>query len=167
MTFWSYLLEILTIIYLYLFIYNISLMIFFWNFQQFSSFFFKSIYSFSSFKFSFYFTISLLITLFSIAGVPPFTGFFTKLLILISVSNSNFFFFYLLFFSLLFIGLYFYIQNIRFLLSSKNDNLNYSFEKIIRTASIYFIISFFIIFFLSIGFIFFDDFYFYFYWIFK
>lgn len=167
MTFWTYIIETLTISYLYLFIYNFSLMIFFWNLHQFISFFFKSIYSFSSFKFSFYFLISFLITLFSMAGVPPFSGFFAKLLILISISNSNFFIFYFFFFSLLFIGLYFYIQNIRFLLFSKNDNLNYSFEKIIRIASIYFLISFLIIFLLSIGFIFFDDFFCYFYWIFK
>jgi NADH:ubiquinone oxidoreductase subunit 2 (subunit N) len=61
--------------------------------------------------------------LFSMAGVPPFIGFFSKIFILNLLINSNLFLFYFLFFVLLFVGLYFYIQNMRFLHSS---NLSYS-----------------------------------------
>lgn len=167
MSFWTYLFETLVIIFIYMFIYNISLLIFFWNFHQFLSFMFKSIYSFSNFKFSFYFLISFVITIFSMAGVPPFAGFFSKLLVMISLSSSNFTIFYFFFFSLLFLGLYFYIQNIRFLLSSNTSNTSYAFEKLMRLATVYFIISFSIIFFLTLGPIFLPDWFYYFYWFFK
>jgi NADH-quinone oxidoreductase subunit N len=118
---------------------------------------FKSIYSFSDFRFGLYFILSFTITLFSMAGVPPFLGFFSKLLIVVALSNSNFSIFYFFFFSLLFLGLYFYIQNIRFLYSTRTSNLSYAFNKLMRLATIYFIISFSIIFFLTLGPIFIDD----------
>ena len=73
-------------------------------------------YSFTDLKFNYYFSTVLAIVLFSMAGVPPFLGFFSKLLILILLINSNFFLFYLFFFGLLFFGLYF--------LTSKNFKFN-------------------------------------------
>ena len=76
-----------------MFIYNMSLLIIFWTLQQFVSFNFKTLYSFSDLKFNFYFVTALSVVLFSIAGVPPFLGFFSKLLILLALLNSNFFFF--------------------------------------------------------------------------
>jgi len=54
------------------------------------------------------------------AGVPPFIGFFSKLFILTLLVNNAFVLLYLLFFVLLFIGLFFYIQNIRFLHSTNS-----------------------------------------------
>lgn len=56
------------------------------------------------------------------AGVPPFLGFFSKLFILLLLISSNFFSLYVFFFILLFIGLYFYVQNLRFLLTSSFSN---------------------------------------------
>lgn len=167
LNFWTYLFETLVIVFIYVFIYNVSLMIFFWNFHQFLSFMFKSVYSFSDFRFGFFFILSFTITLFSMAGVPPFLGFFSKLLIVVALSSSNFTIFYFFFFSLLFLGLYFYIQNIRFLYSTKTHNLSYAFNKVMRLATVYFIISFSIIFFLTLGPIFIDDWFYYFYWFFK
>lgn len=58
------------------------------------------------------------------AGVPPFTGFFAKLFILLLLSNSSLFLLYSLFVILLLTGLYFYVQNLRFLHSSKSSNTN-------------------------------------------
>jgi NADH:ubiquinone oxidoreductase subunit 2 (subunit N) len=167
LSFWSYLFETLVIIFVYIFIYNTTLMIFFWNFHQFISFLFKSIYSFSNFKFSFYFLISFTISLFSMAGVPPFAGFFSKLFLIVAISNYNFVIFYFFFFSLLFLGLYFYIQNIRFLYSSKSNYIENPIDKIMKISTIYFIISLSIIFFLTLGPIFMDDWFYYFYWFFK
>lgn len=157
--------DTLVILFIYMFVYNISLIIIFWTLFQFISFNFKTIYSFSDLKFNFYFVISLSITLFSIAGVPPFLGFFSKLLILIALVNSGFFFFYTFFFGLLFFGLYFYLQNIRFLYSTGVSELNYAHNFNIRISSLYFYLSFFFIFFLIFGFSFMDDLILYFYWL--
>ncbi len=166
MIFFNNSLDTLIILFIYMFIYNISLIIIFWTLFQFISFNFKTIYSFSDLKFNFYFVILISIILFSIAGVPPFIGFFSKLLILIVLLNSGFFFFYIFFFGLLFFGLYFYLQNIRFLYSTGVSKINYSYNFNLRIATIYFYLTFFFIFFILFGFLFMDEFILYFYWIF-
>lgn len=157
----------LVVLFTYMFIYNISLLLIFWTLKQFISFNFKTLYSFNDLKFNYFFISIMTIVLFSIAGVPPFLGFFSKLLILVSLLNSNFFFFFIFFFALLFLGLYFYLQNIRFLYSTGVSKLNYAHEFNLRAASLYFYYSFFFLFFLIFGFIFFDDILLYFYWIFS
>lgn len=159
--------DTLTLVYTYLFIYNISLFIIFWTLQQFVSFNFKTLYAFSDLKFNFYFTTAITIALFSMAGVPPFLGFFSKLLILLSLINSNFFFFYIFFFGLLFFGLYFYIQNIRFLYSTGVGKINYAHTMNLRLSSIYFNFSLVILFFLLFGFFLMDDLILYFNWLFN
>ena len=90
--------DTLVMLFIYMFIYNLSLIVIFWTLHQFVSFNFKTLFSFADLKFNFYFVTSVTITLFSMAGVPPFLGFFSKLLILLILLNSNFFFFYLFFF---------------------------------------------------------------------
>lgn len=157
--------EILSITFIYLFIYNVSLIILFWTLQQFIINNFKNIYSFSDVKFNFFFLFTISTILFSLAGVPPFLGFFTKILILISLLNSNFFLLYFFFFALIFLGLYFYIQNIRFLLSSNQTKINYTHDFYLRSPYSYFFWTNFIIFFILTGFIFFDDIIFFFIWI--
>lgn len=158
-------LDVLVILFIYMFIYNLSLMVIFWTLFQFVSFNFKTLHSFNDLKFNFYFVIILSIVLFSIAGVPPFIGFFSKLLILITLVNSGFFLFYIFFFGLLFFGLYFYLQNIRFLYSTGVGSLNYSHIFNLRISSFYLYTTFFFIFFLIFGFSFLDDLVLYFYWI--
>jgi NADH:ubiquinone oxidoreductase subunit 2 (subunit N) len=49
------------------------------------------------------------------AGVPPFAGFFSKLLLVTFLTNSNLFILYIVLFVILFISLFFYMQNIRYL----------------------------------------------------
>ena len=166
MLFYNNFLETLVVLYVYLFIYNLSLLIIFWSLQQFVSFNFKTLYSFNDLKFNFYFVTSLAVTLFSIAGVPPLLGFFSKLLILITLINSNFFFFYVFFFGLLFFGLYFYLQNIRFLYSTGTGKINYSFIFNLRASPLYFYITSLLLFILIFGFFFIDDIILYFYWLF-
>ena len=150
-----------------MFIYNLSLIIIFWTLFQFISFNFKTIYSFNDLKFNYYFVTILSVSLFSIAGVPPFLGFFSKLLILILLVNSGFFLFFIFFFGLLFFGLYFYLQNIRFLYSTGVGKINYSHNSNLRITSLYFYITSFFIFFLIFGFFFMDDLILYFYWLFN
>jgi NADH:ubiquinone oxidoreductase subunit 2 (subunit N) len=167
MLFFNNSLDALVILFIYMFIYNISLIIIFWTLFQFISFNFKTVYSFTDLKFNFYFVTALSITLFSMAGVPPFLGFFSKLLILILLLNSGFFFFYTFFFGLLFFGLYFYLQNIRFLYSTGMGKINYANDGNVRMSSLYFYFTFTFIFLLIFGFSFMDDIVLYFYWIFN
>lgn len=140
-----------------MFIYNFSLILIFLTLQQFVNFNFKTIYSFNDLKSNFFFSTALSIILFSIAGVPPFIGFFSKLLILVTLINSNFFLFYIFFFILLFFGLYFYIQNIRFLHSINYTKINYSVDNFLRASPVFYYISYVILFFLLFGFLFFND----------
>lgn len=150
-----------------MFIYNFSLILIFLTLQQFVNFNFKTIYSFNDLKSNFFFSTALSIILFSIAGVPPFIGFFSKLLILVTLINSNFFLFYIFFFILLFFGLYFYIQNIRFLHSINYTKINYSVDNFLRASPVFYYISYVILFFLLFGFLFFNDLLLYFNWIFN
>lgn len=70
------------------------------------------------FSFNSSYLFFLTIFLFSLAGVPPFLGFFNKLFILNLLVNSGFFLLYFLLFIILLFGLYFYMQNLRFLHST-------------------------------------------------
>ena len=158
-------LDTLVILFIYMFIYNISLIMIFWTLHQFISFNSKTIYSFTDLKFNYYFTTILSIVLFSMAGVPPFLGFFSKILILILLINSNFFLFYVFFFGLLFFGLYFYLQNIRFLHSTVIGKINYANVGFLRIYFLYYVLNFFFLFILIFGFSFMDDFILYFYWL--
>lgn len=107
-----------SLLFTYMFIYNITLMLLFWILTSNITSNMKTLYSFSNFGFDSHHLFFLTVSLFSMAGVPPFIGFFSKMFILNLLINTNLFLFYFLFFILLFVGLYFYIQNIRFLHSS-------------------------------------------------
>lgn len=111
----------------YMFIYNTSLITLFWVLFSTVLTQFKTLQSFSSFSFNSFFLLAITILLFSMAGVPPFIGFFSKLFILTLLTNNSFFVLYAVFFVVLFIGLYFYIQNIRFLHSTNHDSLAYQY----------------------------------------
>lgn len=68
-----------------------------------------------------FFLISCILTLLSMAGIPPLSGFVSKFLMFIYILlKKNIFFF--IFFSLInFFTIYFYIQNFRFLISKSNN----------------------------------------------
>jgi NADH:ubiquinone oxidoreductase subunit 2 (subunit N) len=61
------------------------------------------------------------------AGVPPFIGFFSKLFILTLITNNAFTLLYTIFFVVLFVGLYFYIQNIRFIHSTNKGEIDHTY----------------------------------------
>lgn len=155
----------LIVLYSYLFIYNLSVFIIFWTLKQFVNSTFKTIYSFNDVKLNFFFVSLLSIALLSVAGVPPFVGFFAKILILISLINSNFFFLYFFFFILLFFALYFYLQNLRYLHSTSIKNLNNQYELNLRQPTLYVLICSFFLFWFVYGFILFDDIILYFFWL--
>ena len=102
----------------YMFIYNLSLISFFWTLFSFINIKLKTLYTFSEFTQNSFFVLNISILLFSMAGVPPFIGFFSKIFVMVLVINNYYFFLYFIFFLLLFLGLYFYMQNIRFLHST-------------------------------------------------
>lgn len=108
----------------YMFIYNTTLVVLFWSIMSSLVNNSKSLYSFSSLSFDPYLLFFVSVSLFSMAGVPPFIGFFSKVFILNLLINSNFFLLYFLLFILLLVGLYFYMQNMRFLHSTNHSNTN-------------------------------------------
>lgn len=167
MIFFNNSLDSLVTLYVYMLVYNLSLLIIFWTFQQFISTAFKTIYSFNDFKMDFFFVTIITIILFSIAGVPPFIGFFSKIIILLLLANTNFFFFYIFFFGLLFFGLYFYVQNIRFLYSTAKGKIDYAHLEFMRKTSIYFTYVTVFFFIIMFGLIWMDDIILYVYWLFS
>ena len=101
------------------------------------------------------------------AGVPPFIGFFSKLFIILLFINGYFSLLFLLLLILLLIGLYFYMQNIKFLHSTNTSSANYPFflnEKLV--INYYYLIIFFLIV-ISLGTFFIDDFILFITWIFN
>lgn len=153
-------------LFLYMSIYNISMISIFWLILNLLIIKKKTIFSFIYLKFNFFYNFMLLVTLLSIAGVPPFIGFFSKLLILLILTSSNFFILYFFFFILLFQGLYFYLQNLKFL--NSNTNLSSNFQYLNQQKNSIFFLYFIIIFlyFSIVGFLFLDDLFLYFFWFF-
>lgn len=113
---------------LYLALYNISMVVVFsiiWGASALKLRTLNSLKSLSSNPFKKYL---LLLVFFSIAGVPPFSGFFAKLnvIAIISLASSLFL---LLLAPFLFASLYFYIQNVRYLLlPASSGPKNYIFN---------------------------------------
>jgi NADH:ubiquinone oxidoreductase subunit 2 (subunit N) len=159
--------ETIVFLSLYLFLYNISLIVIFLNFFSFISIKSKTLFSFNEFKLNFFLLTTTFISLLSMAGVPPFVGFFSKLFLLIILSSSNFFVFFTAFFSLLFFGLYFYTQNLRFILTSSNKSINYAFDLYLRTPSFFFFLVTTLTFLIFFGIFFLDDLILFFYWLFS
>jgi len=115
MLFLNFFYDINVYLYLYMYIYNITLIALFFVFFSVINFNFKTLYVLSNFSFDYFNLFFISLALFSIAGVPPFIGFFSKLFILNLLINFNFWLLYFIFFLILMLGLYFYVQNIRFL----------------------------------------------------
>jgi len=109
-------------LFIYMFVYNLSLISFFWSLFSFITINVKTLYTFSEFTQNSFIVLNMSILLFSMAGVPPFIGFFSKIFVMVLVLNNFYFMFYFIFFVLLFLGLYFYMQNIRFLHSTNLRN---------------------------------------------
>ena len=110
----------------------------------------------------------LLVAFLSMAGVPPFLGFFTKLSILTLLVNNAYFYLFVPLFVLMFSSLYFYIQNIRVILTSTDDLMDsFSFNKSIETRFTPLLITFGFFFytFLTLGFLFLDDLILTFFWL--
>ena len=106
---------LLSFILLYLIVYNLAISLIFYLIFQISEGEWRTFRSLFNVKTNSYNLLIALVALLSLAGVPPMFGFFTKIIVLLVLINSNFFMIYMFFFTLLFLGLYFYLQNIRYL----------------------------------------------------
>lgn len=141
----------------YLTVYNFTLMLLIWILLSVLIFKFKTLHSFNNFSFSSYHIFLITVILFSVSGVPPFMGFFTKLLVFVLNIANSFFLFYTLFFIIVFISLYFYMQNIRFLHSTNYNTVQIPYminERII--LNFYYLSNFSLILLIG-GFVIFDD----------
>lgn len=68
-------------------------------------------------------TISVILVFLSLAGIPPLSGFLSKFLIFIQIFYKSNFIILILFLFLNTFSIYFYIQNLRFLISKKISNI--------------------------------------------
>ena len=141
----------------YITTYNITLIFLFWILLSSISVKLKTLQTFSMFSYSSYNTFLLTIILFSVSGVPPFIGFFTKILVFIFSLSNSFSLFYTLFFIIVFISLYFYIQNIRFLHSTNYQTFQSPYIINERLLINFYTLSVPLIVILNTGFIVFDD----------
>jgi len=149
--------QTLTLIWSYIFIYNISLLPIFVVLFQLTSSYVKTINFLNMIGSNYTLTKVLTVAFLSAAGIPPFLGFFSKIFIFTLLCNSYFAFLFLILFLFIFVGLYFYMQTVRFLNTSNQQNFNAVFDKNVRlTPSTYYIclpLSFLIVF----GFLVLDD----------
>ena len=147
-----------TYLFTYMLLYNLSLTILFWTIFSVISTQFKTLQTFSGFSFNSFPTFLITVLLFSMAGVPPFIGFFSKLFIITLLINNYFFLLYSLFFISLLMGLYFYVQNIRFLYSTNLKTLNYPFVENERHILMYYYYSITMLVTFLLGMFYIDDF---------
>lgn len=121
MVFTNFLIFIVTLFYFYMIFYNLTLLGFFWIINSSIVTNIKTLYSLNIFSFNSFYLFFLTISMFSLAGVPPFTGFLNKLFIFNTLVQDGFFLLYTLLIVILLVGLYFYMQNLRFLHSTNHS----------------------------------------------
>jgi len=141
----------------YLLIYNASILLFFSTLFQFKTAPFKTLQSFSKFNTFNSASRIFIIVFFSMAGVPPFVGFFSKVLIFVLLTNSSYFVLFCFFFPIAFLGLYFYVQNIRFLNTSKPSTTSNQHNFYLKQSPLYYNVTIPVLFFLTFGMFFVDD----------
>jgi len=141
----------------YMLIYNLTSFLLFSTFLQLAHTNLKTLFSLSNLGTSGFFTKVLSLALLSLAGVPPLAGFFSKIFLFVLISHSHLFIVFPPLFVLLFVGLYFYIQNLRFLNSTNPSSLNHLSELSPRSSAAYFILTLPLSFFTVFGFCYMED----------
>ena len=141
----------------YVLIYNMSSLLLFFTLIQVSDRNIKTLFSFSYLNVSNIYTKFLSLVMLSLAGVPPLLGFFSKVFIFILVSSAQLISLFIPLFILLFGGLYFYVQNLRFL-NSTNASIEYAqLTSSIRNNTTYFTYALPIVFVIVFGICYIDD----------
>lgn len=141
----------------YVLIYNLSSLLLFFTLIQVSDSNFKTLFSFSYLSVSNVYTKFLSLVILSLAGVPPLLGFFSKVFIFILVSSAQLISLFVPLFVLLFAGLYFYIQNLRFLNSTNGSIEDAQLTLSIRNNTTYFTYALPLVFLIIFGVCYIDD----------
>lgn len=141
----------------YVLVYNLSSLLLFFTLIQVSDSNFKTLFSFSYLSVSNVYTKFLSLVILSLAGVPPLLGFFSKVFIFILVSSAQLISLFVPLFTLLFAGLYFYIQNLRFLNSTNGSVEDAQLTLSIRNNTTYFTYALPIVFLIIFGVCYIDD----------
>lgn len=102
----------------YVLAYNLTSFLLFFTIVQVANANLKTLFSFADSNSTNVYTKILSLTILSLAGVPPLLGFFSKVFVFVLIANSKLLSLFLPLFILLFSGLYFYVQNLRFLNST-------------------------------------------------
>ena len=150
----------------YMFLYNTTLVIVFWSILMNITTKSKTLHSFSQYSFDSPSLFFITVCLFSMAGVPPFVGFFSKLFILNILVNTQLFTLYFFLLVLLLVGLYFYMQNLRFLHTSNKGHSDKPYLLNERAPLSYYYFSITFSFFIVFGVVYVDDFLLFFSWLF-
>ena len=145
------------LIFSYMLIYNVTSFLLFFTIMQMVNTDLKTLFSFANLGTSNIFTKLISLALLSLAGVPPLLGFFSKVFVFVLISNSNLSLLFVPFFILLFVGLYFYVQNLRFLNSTSTSCPTYPNEISTRLSFAYFAFAIPVAFLLIFGFCYVDD----------
>lgn len=145
------------LIWSYMVVYGLSLFVVFFTFLQLPLAQMKTTFSFNDLSAGGTYVKMIIIAFFSMAGVPPFVGFFSKLFLFILLASAHFALGFPFFFTILFVGLYFYIQNIRFLNASNVSNFQPIFELHVRTTPVFFSLGYVICYLLTFGAFYVDD----------
>lgn len=141
----------------YVIIYNLTSFLLFTTLLQSLGTGTKTLFSFSNLGNTNVLTKILSLSILSLAGVPPFAGFFSKIFVFVLISNSHLAILFPSFFVLLFVGLYFYIQNLRFLNATNAPLPTTPIELASRVHNSYFYLAIPLSFFVVFGFCFMDD----------
>ena len=86
----------------------------------------KKLKTLNEFKYAYgiqFISMSIVLVFLSLAGIPPISGFLSKFLVFIHIFFKKNFIIFLLFIFLNTFSIYFYIQNLRFLISKKILNI--------------------------------------------
>lgn len=144
------------LVYLNIYIYILLFLLLFNVFFLFDQKHFKVLSDLRIFSKLNFITIIMVSTLLSMAGVPPFIGFIGKLLVFIYFFYQQKYIFVLLFAFINFFTIYFYIQNLRFLVSGsatgrlpKKGFFNYLNVSLVNSMLLLSFINFFSIFYLE------------------